>query len=82
MIDVEKDISCPTLALSGEGEGEVFLEQARLFFENISSTKKELKVFTKETGASAHCQIDNLTVARNTVYDWLDTLFQQDLSPV
>lgn len=82
LIDVEKDISCPTLALSGEGEGEAFLEQARLFFENISSTKKELKVFTKETGASAHCQIDNLTVARNTVYDWLDTLFQQDLSPV
>lgn len=76
LIGIEKNITCPTLALSGEGEGNAFLEQAKLFFENISSIKKELKVFSVKDGASAHCQIDNLTIARNTFYDWLDTIFQ------
>lgn len=71
---IEKNISCPTLALCGEGEGRVFLEQAETFIRNISAAKKELKIFTRAEGASAHCQIDNLTLARNTICDWLDSI--------
>ncbi|HEY5586834.1 MAG TPA: alpha/beta fold hydrolase [Ruminiclostridium sp.] len=71
---IEKDIICPTLALASEGEGQTFLNQAKLFFDNISSTKKKMKIFTKKEGASAHCQIDNISLASKTIYDWLDEI--------
>ena len=76
LIGIEQRIICPTLALSSEGEGAAFINQAKLFIKNISSTIKEQKIFSQKEGASAHCQINNLTVACNTVYDWLDTIFQ------
>ncbi|MCU9533706.1 alpha/beta hydrolase family protein [Streptococcus sp. CSL10205-OR2] len=75
LIGIEDKITCPTLALSGEGEGELFLKQSETFFRNISSSIKTSKVFTEEEGASAHCQIDNLTLARSVIYDWLDSIF-------
>lgn len=75
LIGLEEKIICPTLALSGEGEGELFLKQSKAFFKNISSPNKTSKVFTEEEGASSHCQIDNLTLAQSTIYDWLDIVF-------
>lgn len=72
---LEKNISCPTLALCGEDEGNSFLSQADRFINNISSKTKRLRVFTRKEGASSHCQIDNLTLAQNTIYDWLDSIF-------
>ena len=76
LVDLEKNISCPTFALCGEGEGKEFLKQANIFINNISSKTKKLRVFTLEEGAGAHCQIDNLTLAQNAIYDWLDSIFE------
>ena len=76
LIGMEKNITCPTLVLASEGEGEAFLTQSKLFYNNITSKKKKIKIFTKKEGASAHCQIDNFTLARKTIYDWLDEIFK------
>lgn len=76
LVGLEENIACPTLALCGEGEGQAFLCQAERFINNISSKTKALRVFTHAEGAGAHCQIGNLTLAQNTIYDWLDSLFE------
>ncbi|MTV88407.1 dipeptidyl aminopeptidase, partial [Streptococcus pneumoniae] len=36
----------------------------------------KLQVFESESGADAHCQVNNLRLAHNIVFDWLDTLFE------
>jgi pimeloyl-ACP methyl ester carboxylesterase len=72
----EHKISCPVLALIGENEGEELKNQAIKFIENISSTKKELMVFTLDEDASDdHCQLDNRTRANQVIFDWLDGIF-------
>jgi hypothetical protein len=32
-----------------------------------------LRVFTRQDGASMHCQIDNLALLEQIAFDWLDT---------
>jgi pimeloyl-ACP methyl ester carboxylesterase len=66
-------ITCPVLSLSGEGDGEVMLRQAREFYEGIASPYKRLHVFSLEKdGPDDHCQLDNITRAMQVVFDWLD----------
>jgi len=38
------EIACPTLALVGENEGKELIDQAREFYETISSEKKRLHI--------------------------------------
>ncbi|MFW9995157.1 MAG: alpha/beta hydrolase family protein [Candidatus Odinarchaeota archaeon] len=69
-------ITCPTLVLVSEDEGELFLEQAGKFYEGISSTEKKMHVFTLEKdGSLDHCQLDNRTRGNQVMFDWLDDLF-------
>lgn len=71
-----KEISCPTLALVGEGEGEVMVRQAREYFDGVSSKTKRLHVFSLERdGSDDHCQLDNTTRGMQVVFDWLEDLF-------
>jgi len=71
-----KNISCPCLALAGEGEGEEPLSQAKAFCSGISG-ESNLYIFTQEEGADAHCQMNNLPFACAVVYDWLDEIFSE-----
>jgi pimeloyl-ACP methyl ester carboxylesterase len=68
-------ITCPTLSLVSEGEGETALEWARAFHHAIPAQHKTLRLFTAREGADAHCQLNNLTLLNNTVCDWLDDLW-------
>jgi hypothetical protein len=34
-----------------------------------------LREFVKEDGADAHCQVNNLRLAHQVVFDWLDRVF-------
>jgi len=75
----ENQITCPSLALAGEGEGVELLRQTRQFYENVSSPDREIKIFTLEEDASDdHCQLDNRTRANQVVFDWLDEIFEMD----
>jgi pimeloyl-ACP methyl ester carboxylesterase len=69
IIEPEK-IHCPTLCLASEGEAPGFLTQAREVYDALKVPKK-LRIFTIKEGADAHCQVNNLTLMQEVVYDWL-----------
>lgn len=75
---LENKITCPTLALAGEGEGEEFLKQAKDFIENICSKEKELKIFRNEEGAGSHCQVENPRLMNEVVITWLNKIWKLD----
>jgi pimeloyl-ACP methyl ester carboxylesterase len=64
-------IHCPTLCLASEGEAPTFLTQAHEFYDALQ-VPKQLHFFSAEEGADAHCQVNNLTLMQEVVYDWLD----------
>ncbi len=68
-------ITCPTLSLVSEGEGETAIQWARDFHQAIPAAHKTLRLFTAREGADAHCQLNNLVVLNNAVCDWLDDLW-------
>jgi esterase/lipase len=70
--DIHK-ITCPALALVGEGEGSIMIEQAREFMNGISSVTKKLHIFNlKDDGSNDHCQLDNTTRGLEVIFDWLN----------
>ena len=73
---LESKITCPTLALAGEGEGKEFDRQAKDFIKNISSEEKALRIFTNEEGAGSHCQVDNPRLMNEVVITWLNKLWK------
>ncbi|WP_448334569.1 alpha/beta hydrolase family protein [Bellilinea sp.] len=68
------EISCPVLCMVGEGESEEQMAQAREFY-NALKCPKEFRLFTAADGADAHCQINNLSLMQQVVFDWLDEVF-------
>jgi pimeloyl-ACP methyl ester carboxylesterase len=73
LIEPER-IRCPTLCLASEGEAPGFLTQAHEVYDALDVPKK-LHIFSREEGADAHCQVNNLTLMQEVVYDWLDETF-------
>jgi dienelactone hydrolase len=68
-------ITCPSLALVGEGDSPQEIKQCHDFYENVSSSIKGKRVFTQKDGASAHCQVDNMVLLEQVAFDWLDEIF-------
>jgi hypothetical protein len=64
-------ITCPTLCLASEGESDEQLTQARELYEVLTAAK-QWRLFTAEEGADAHCQVNNLGLMQQVVFDWLD----------
>ncbi len=75
-----KAISCPVLCLVGDGDSDEQIRQRYEFYDNVSSDSKDIMVFTQEDGASMHCQIDNLNLLEQVVFDWLDSVFGDNSS--
>lgn len=73
VVQAEK-IRCPTLCLASEGEAPAFLTQAHEFYDALNVVKK-MHIFGAESGADAHCQVNNLTLMQEVMYDWLDVIF-------
>jgi alpha-beta hydrolase superfamily lysophospholipase len=74
---IVRDIECPVLCMVSEGESREQNAQARGFFEELQ-VPRQLRVFTYDEGAGAHCQIDNLGLMHSVMFDWLDELFGYD----
>ncbi|KAA3644823.1 MAG: alpha/beta hydrolase [Chloroflexi bacterium] len=69
-------ITCPTLALVGGGEGYEMLNQSQQFVDDIAAEKKRQHVFTLEQdGANDHCQLDNRARSTQVMFDWLNEVF-------
>lgn len=73
-VDV-REIHCPVLLLAGEGESPVTLEITRECFEQLPNPQKKMVIFTREQGSEAHCQVDNLHLPNQTIFDWLEAVW-------
>ena len=61
----------PTLILHGEKDHFIPREQVDLLCAALKAPKT-LRVFTQEEGAEEHCQIGNLALLHQVLFDWLD----------
>ena len=72
-------IRCPTLCMAGEGEAKVTLALARECHEQLPNPSSKLVILTAEQGGEAHCQVNNLSLLNQVIFDWLDEVFHQGL---
>jgi len=70
-------ITCPSLFLVAEGEGVELKRQAQEIYRNFM--QRGIPVVLRETtaveGADGHCQVNNLRMAHQVIFDWLDKQF-------
>jgi dienelactone hydrolase len=69
---VAEKVRCPFLLLHGAEDAQVTMADAQKLFDSIGSKDKTFRVFTAEEGGAQHCQRDYLTLAVDTVCDWLE----------
>lgn len=68
-------IRIPVLACVGEGEGDEPKRQCDEF-KRLVTGPVDVHRFTREWGADAHCQFNNLPRFSQVAYDWLDDVFR------
>jgi pimeloyl-ACP methyl ester carboxylesterase len=68
---VVQQMRCPFLCVHGEDDQQVPLSDAQALYDAVGSQDKTLRVFTNEEGGNQHCHIDNLSIARPVIFDWL-----------
>ena len=67
---IVQKMKCPFLLLHGAGDEQIPLAVAEKCFAAVGSKDKTLKVFTREEGGFHHCQVDNVTIGTNYMWDW------------
>jgi len=66
-------VAVPFLVVHGENDRQIPLEYAhRLYDDLTNSPKRELKVFTEREGGVEHCSVDNMSVVRDYICDWIE----------
>ena len=71
--DQVQSLKMPALGMVSETEGQVPVRQAERFDE--LAARSDLYVFTEESGANIHCQLDNMPLSWAVALDWLDEQF-------
>ncbi|MEI8151815.1 MAG: alpha/beta hydrolase [Hyphomicrobiales bacterium] len=67
---IVQKMKCPFLLLHGAGDEQIPLAVAEKCFAAVGSNNKTFKVFTREEGGFHHCQVDNVTIGTNYMWDW------------
>jgi hypothetical protein len=67
---IVQKMACPFLLVHGEGDQQIPLSIAEQCFAAVGSRQKTLKVFRREEGGFHHCQIDDVTIGTNFMWDW------------
>ncbi len=75
--DVAGKVTVPFLLMHGEEDAQVSRADADKLFAAIASKDKTMRVFTAAEGGAQHCQRDYLTLACDTVADWLLDRFEK-----
>ena len=67
-------IRCPALFMVGSSESNELQRQAEFLCDELARRAIDVsfKRFDADSGADAHCQLNNVRLAHNTVFDWLD----------
>jgi hypothetical protein len=81
LIGLENQISCPVLAVCGEGEGARSLEQAQAFCSALRAPWEFVRL-PAEFGADSHCGVNNSVHTSAMVYDWIVKTFGVDVARV
>lgn len=72
---VAEQITMPFLVVHGEDDKVVPVAAARKLYEELGSSRRELKIFTADEGGAGHCCVDNRPVGVDYIADWIaDTL--------
>jgi len=72
---LEGRITCPLLAIAGEGEGPLMNGLGHDFYEKLICPKTERLVRLVD-GGEAHCQMNNPSLKHQIEFDWLDDVFK------
>lgn len=67
---IVQKMKCPFLLTHGAGDEQIPLAIAEKCFAAVGSQNKTLKVFKREEGGFHHCQVDNITIGTNFMWDW------------
>jgi dipeptidyl aminopeptidase/acylaminoacyl peptidase len=73
---VVQKMRCPFLLLHGERDAQIPLESAQRLYDAVASRQKTFKVFTPDEGGYHHCQVDNASIAVETICDWLEDILE------
>ena len=68
-------IQQPTLILHGEKDHFIPREQVDMLYAALNAPKT-LRIFTVEEGAAEHCQMGNMTLLHQVLFDWLDAILK------
>lgn len=69
-------VRCAFLSIVGAGESPVLIRQAEQWHRALPVEHKALVRLDADTGADAHCQVNNPTRLAQEVCDWLDAFFR------
>ncbi len=65
-------ITVPFLVVHGEHDRQIPLRYAHdLYADLVNSPKKDLTIFTDDTGGVEHCSVDNMPVVVDYICDWI-----------
>jgi pimeloyl-ACP methyl ester carboxylesterase len=67
---IVQKMTCPFLLTHGAGDEQIPLAVAEKCFAAVGSKAKTLKVFSREEGGFHHCQVDDVTIGTNFMWDW------------
>ena len=62
-------MTCPFLLVHGEGDEQIPLALAEKCFTAVGSKHKTFKVFKRDEGGFHHCQVDNVTLGVQYMWD-------------
>lgn len=67
-----RQISIPMLCMASANDPAETVRQTHQTYDLLPNPVKAKVIFIKETGADAHCQVNNPELAYTTLFDWLD----------
>jgi dienelactone hydrolase len=68
---IVQKMKCPFLLVHGAGDEQIPLSIAEKCYAAVGSRQKTFKVFQREEGGFHHCQVDNITLGTQYMWDWL-----------
>lgn len=67
-----REISIPMLCMAAGGDPLECIRQTHETYDLLPNPQKAKRIFSVETGADAHCHINNLYAANQVMFDWFD----------
>jgi pimeloyl-ACP methyl ester carboxylesterase len=71
-------VTVPFLSILGEGDSEIFAEQARTWHRDIRSTRKEFVLLDAASGADGHVQVNNRLRLVQESCGWMREIFSSE----